>query len=228
MPVSRPVSTGGCDPAEIEALASRRALKRLAGRSSGVVDWWGGCGVMWSPPALLVRPSTRFLPPFSIAICPPVALNAGFWWSPRTSSCLSGPSKLVLVVVGLGHALVWFAVGADGCGAVGGAVLSQAGLGGESAGSGLKFAAAGDGFSRVLWCHSGQASGPDVLRTCRACAVRLRAAGWPRTAAAGLGFPAGLHSRPVGGSGGAVVSVSMPVRRLLGARAGALGAWGSG
>ena len=113
MPVSRPVSTGGCDPAEIEALASRRALKRLAGRPSGVVDWWGGCGVMWSPPALLVRPSTRFLPPFSIAICPLVALNAGFWWSPRTSSCLSGPSKLVLVVVGLGHALVWFAVGVD-------------------------------------------------------------------------------------------------------------------
>jgi hypothetical protein len=182
MPVSRPVSTGGCDPAEIEALASRRALKRLAGRPSGVVDWWGGCGVMWSPPALLVRPSTRFLPPFSIAICPPVALNAGFWWSPRTSSCLSGPSKLVLVVVGLGHALVWFAVGVDGCGAVCGAVLSQAGLGGESAGSGLKLAAELD--------RGGGGGG--------------------------------------GGGGGAVVSVPMPVRRLLGARAGALGAWGSG
>ena len=132
------------------------------------------------------------------------------------------------MVVGPGHALVWFVVGADECVALGGVVLSQAGFWQTLGGSGLKLAGAGVGFSRVLCRRNAQTPSADGLRSCGAAAARLWAAGRPRMAASGLGLPAGLHSRPVGGGGGGVVRVPMAVGRLLGAKAEALGARGSG
>ena len=88
-------------------------------------------------------------------------------------------------------------------------VLSQAGFLRKLGGLGLKFGSTKDDPSRVLWRHHARALDTDGLRTCRADAARLWVAGWPRTAAPGPGLPDGQHYRPVGGSGGSVVSMSM-------------------